>query len=341
VRWFFSISPLGAFIFVFVLSFGFGCSSQPASAPASPGRPVDAWAASDPLLSTEGTAVPLVPQGNAANFASSELSRKVQIIIDRFVSKVFQMDGAAWFGLAALVAMLVFYTLENRSPFYILAFATACWMGSAYGYMRGSWPLEIVGGIWGLLALRKCWRNIQSKNGGAPNAEHLAAVWHIRFIGMLAVIAGMVLLIVDSPISVYLPIPISRAAAEAIPLLLVGIAYLAWLAIDRPPTLDLIKQVILAVAFVLWGVGLLMPSGQGSKFVGAMVIAIYVFDLAWLMEGNLRRKFGVHFANDADGCPSPDCRSAGVCGCDEISGHAQESHNGGRRAGAPIASSKK
>jgi len=66
---------------------------------------------------------------------------------------------------------------------------------------------------------------------------------------------------VDSPISTILPIPISRAVAEAMPLLLVGIAYLAWQAVERPPIVELIKQVLLGAAFVLWALSLLMPRG--------------------------------------------------------------------------------
>jgi hypothetical protein len=126
-----------------------------------------------------------------------------------------------------------------------------------------------------------------------------------------------------------------------VPLLLVGIAFLGWLAIDRPATIDLIKQVLIAVAFILWGGNLLMPSGQWTRFVGAVVIAIYVFDLAWLMEGNLRRKFGVHRGNGGNGCASPDCRSAGVCGCDGTSSHAREGSNGDRRPEVPSAALKK
>jgi hypothetical protein len=120
------------------------------------------------------------------------------------------------------------------------------------------------------------------------------------------------------------------------PLLLVGIAYLAWLAVDRPAIIDLIKQVLLALAFILWGVDLLMPVGQWSRFVGAVVIAIYVFDLAWLMEGNLRKKFGVHLAGGGNGCNLPDCPSAGVCSCNEASDNARVNGNEGRRADATV-----
>jgi hypothetical protein len=33
------------------------------------------------------------------------------------------MDGLTVFGLAAVSAMLLFYALEDRSPWYVLAFA--------------------------------------------------------------------------------------------------------------------------------------------------------------------------------------------------------------------------
>jgi hypothetical protein len=35
------------------------------------------------------------------------------------------MDALSLFGLFAVTAMLVFYALEDRSPWYILAFAAA------------------------------------------------------------------------------------------------------------------------------------------------------------------------------------------------------------------------
>jgi hypothetical protein len=171
-------------------------------------------------------------------------------------------------------------------------------------------------------------------------SDKVVSVWHIRFICVLAVISGIVLLIVDSPISTYLPIPISHQIAEAIPLLLVGIAYLAWLAVDRPQTVDLIKQVLIAVAFVLWGISLLMPTSPWSRLVGALVIAIYLFDLVWLMEGNLHKKFGAHLANDTNGSTSPNCLTAGVCSCDSTCCDARVHSNRRHRTEAPSMSSK-
>jgi hypothetical protein len=67
------------------------------------------------------------------------------------------MDGLSLFGLVAVGAMLLFYSLEDRSPFFILAFALACWMGSVYGFLQGAWPFGIVEAIWGFVAVHK-WR---------------------------------------------------------------------------------------------------------------------------------------------------------------------------------------
>jgi hypothetical protein len=51
------------------------------------------------------------------------------------------MDALSLFGLFAVTAMLVAYALEDRSPWFILAFAGACALGSIYGFLQGAWPL--------------------------------------------------------------------------------------------------------------------------------------------------------------------------------------------------------
>ena len=62
------------------------------------------------------------------------------------------------FGLFAVTAMLVCYALEGRSPWFILAFAVACWLGSAYGFMQGAWPFGLVEAVWGIVAVAR-WRH--------------------------------------------------------------------------------------------------------------------------------------------------------------------------------------
>lgn len=68
------------------------------------------------------------------------------------------MDALSAFGLAAVTAMLVFYALEHRSSWFILAFSGACALGSIYGFAQGAWPFGLVEAVWALVALRK-WRS--------------------------------------------------------------------------------------------------------------------------------------------------------------------------------------
>lgn len=53
--------------------------------------------------------------------------------------------------------MLVGYALEARGPWATLAFAAACALGSAYGFLQGAWPFGLVEGVWALVAVAK-WR---------------------------------------------------------------------------------------------------------------------------------------------------------------------------------------
>jgi len=67
------------------------------------------------------------------------------------------MNKLSVFGLVAVSAMLVFYALEKRSSWYILAFAGACAMASVYGFLQGAWPIGLVEAVWAVVALDR-WR---------------------------------------------------------------------------------------------------------------------------------------------------------------------------------------
>jgi phosphatidylglycerophosphate synthase len=68
------------------------------------------------------------------------------------------LNALTIFGLFAVTAMLVFYALEDRNPWYILAFAGACVLGSAYGLLQGAWPFGVVEAVWAAVAVRR-WRS--------------------------------------------------------------------------------------------------------------------------------------------------------------------------------------
>jgi hypothetical protein len=62
------------------------------------------------------------------------------------------MTPLSAFGLFAVTAMVVTYSLERRSRWFVLAFAGTCILGSVYGFLQGAWPFGIVEVIWAAIA---------------------------------------------------------------------------------------------------------------------------------------------------------------------------------------------
>ena len=67
------------------------------------------------------------------------------------------MTPLSAFGLLAVTLMVVCYALEGRSPWFTLAFAGACVLGSIYGFLQGAWPFGLVEAVWSVIALRRWW----------------------------------------------------------------------------------------------------------------------------------------------------------------------------------------
>jgi len=68
-----------------------------------------------------------------------------------------------FFGLFAVIAMLLCYALENRSRWFILAFAAACLLASVYGFLQWAWPFGVVEFIWSIVAMRR-WSSARSSS---------------------------------------------------------------------------------------------------------------------------------------------------------------------------------
>ena len=73
------------------------------------------------------------------------------------------MTSLTIFGLFAVTAMLVCYALEDRSRWFILAFAGACLLGSVYGFLQGAWPFGLVEAVWSVVAIRRWALALRSK----------------------------------------------------------------------------------------------------------------------------------------------------------------------------------
>jgi len=53
--------------------------------------------------------------------------------------------------------MLVFYAMEKRSHWFVLAFSGSCVLASVYGFLQGAWPFGLVEAVWSGVALRRWW----------------------------------------------------------------------------------------------------------------------------------------------------------------------------------------
>ena len=73
------------------------------------------------------------------------------------------MSPLSAFGLFAVTLMVVCYALEKRSPWFILAFAVACALGSAYGFQQGAWPFGLVEAVWSVVAVCRWWSQRKSQ----------------------------------------------------------------------------------------------------------------------------------------------------------------------------------
>jgi hypothetical protein len=137
---------------------------------------------------------------------------------------------------------------------------------------------------------------IRTETGGRGKVAFLIMFFQslLRGVGyvfaVLALVACAGLLIGDVGIGNFSRVP--PAAASAAPLLLVGTSFLFVQPALRPRLLDLLKNMVLAGTFLLWGIVQLMPQNALSIRLGNLVIALYVLDLAWVTLGTAisRRK---------------------------------------------------
>ncbi len=67
------------------------------------------------------------------------------------------------FGTLAVGAMLVMYTLEERSHWFVLGFAAASAIAALYGGLIAAWPFAALEGVWSLVALRRWWRRYRNE----------------------------------------------------------------------------------------------------------------------------------------------------------------------------------
>jgi hypothetical protein len=71
------------------------------------------------------------------------------------------------FGFAAVGTMFTTYWVEDRSPWFVLAFAGACAASALYGLLAGTLPFAIVETAWAGVALLRFRKRRAATRGGA------------------------------------------------------------------------------------------------------------------------------------------------------------------------------
>jgi hypothetical protein len=125
--------------------------------------------------------------------------------------------------------------------------------------------------------------------------------WIVRSLAVMAVLSSFALLCVGAtPLLSSLPTYVAKEAflgwaliknlpLPALPLLLAGSSYVVLQAILRPQPLELLKRLMLGIAFLLWGVVQLMPASKLTAELGNVVIALYVVDLGLIIWTELQK----------------------------------------------------
>jgi RsiW-degrading membrane proteinase PrsW (M82 family) len=71
----------------------------------------------------------------------------------------------------------------------------------------------------------------------------------------------------------------------AIPLALIAIAYLVYQVDHRPPIRDLVKAILLTIAFLFWAANQLWPDSPRATLSNDIAIALFVFDIFLVIIG--------------------------------------------------------
>jgi hypothetical protein len=71
----------------------------------------------------------------------------------------------------------------------------------------------------------------------------------------------------------------------AFTLAMIAVAYLVYQIVHRPPVKELIKAILLAVAFLFWAANQLWPASPQATLYNDIAIALFVFDVFLVIIG--------------------------------------------------------
>ncbi len=102
-------------------------------------------------------------------------------------------------------------------------------------------------------------------------------------LGVVSLVSVGVLLAWDAAPTLFPPR--AQNVLGAFPLAMIAVAYLAYQAAHRPAPLEVIKAVLLAIAFLFWAANQLWPHIPRSVLFNDIAIALFVLDVFLVMIG--------------------------------------------------------
>jgi hypothetical protein len=102
-------------------------------------------------------------------------------------------------------------------------------------------------------------------------------------LGIVSLISVVILLVWDAAPKLF-PAD-AHTVLGAFPLALIALAYLAYQAAHRPAPLEVLKAVLLAIAFFFWAANQLWPDISQSMLFNDIAIALFVLDVFLVMIG--------------------------------------------------------
>ncbi len=77
----------------------------------------------------------------------------------------------------------------------------------------------------------------------------------------------------------------SHSTLAALPLALIGVAYLLYQSVRRPGGAEIFKAVLLAAAFLFWAANQFWPETARATLYNDLAIALFVLDVFFVMVG--------------------------------------------------------
>ncbi len=108
-----------------------------------------------------------------------------------------------------------------------------------------------------------------------------------RIVGLFALGVAAVLVVLDLTQGGFLNTE-AHAVLSAAPLGLIAFAYLAHQAVRKLSWMEGLQAALLAAAFLCWSVYQLFPTFAGGPVFNDVAIALFVLDVAFILNGRLR-----------------------------------------------------